>query len=315
VSPMHCSSPAHAGLANSLSRAVCAGRELRAPHGRLMRRVRHLVSASPSLADPQTLLEQGLAERGESATHPTVGAHASDPAVAPRRVGARARSGPSEEAQSRAPMLRLASCAPSSVPPTFKPWAGAASSSSMARRHMRWDVANVFLKFSRSSRLGDADLTAPSPYALLPTIVSRCLQFHFAPLPQAAVKNPKRNDRSQARGNQTRRATRRGQSGPRHGMDVDAAAQRRRGACASSNVPRKVRVSPSYPLTLRHWPKIAIPPSRITSASSMACSPISLNLRSKVKEPVLRNAPLAERIGIAREIRGFCVGSPRHRRF
>src|SRR5437762_5059783 len=54
---------------------------------------------------------------------------------------------------------------------------------------MRWDVANVFLKILEEPP-GSATLilTAPSPYALLPTIVSRCLQFHFAPLPQAAVE-------------------------------------------------------------------------------------------------------------------------------
>src|SRR5712675_1151331 len=51
---------------------------------------------------------------------------------------------------------------------------------------MRWDVANVFLKILEEPP-GSATLilTAPSPHALLPTIVSRCLQFHFAPLPQA----------------------------------------------------------------------------------------------------------------------------------
>jgi DNA polymerase-3 subunit delta' len=54
---------------------------------------------------------------------------------------------------------------------------------------MRWDVANVFLKILEEPP-GSATLvlTAPSPYSLLPTIVSRCLQFHFAPLPQADVE-------------------------------------------------------------------------------------------------------------------------------
>jgi DNA polymerase-3 subunit delta' len=54
---------------------------------------------------------------------------------------------------------------------------------------MRWDVANVFLKILEEPP-GSATLilTAPSPYSLLPTIVSRCLQFHFAPLPQPDVE-------------------------------------------------------------------------------------------------------------------------------
>jgi DNA polymerase-3 subunit delta' len=54
---------------------------------------------------------------------------------------------------------------------------------------MRWDVANVFLKILEEPP-GSATLilTAPSPYSLLPTIVSRCLQFHFAPLPTPEVE-------------------------------------------------------------------------------------------------------------------------------
>ena len=32
-------------------------------------------------------------------------------------------------------------------------------------------------------------MTAPSPFNLLPTIVSRCMQFHFAPLPQMEVES------------------------------------------------------------------------------------------------------------------------------
>ncbi len=54
---------------------------------------------------------------------------------------------------------------------------------------MRWDVANVFLKILEEPP-GSATLilTAPSAFSLLPTIVSRCMQFHFAPLPLAEVE-------------------------------------------------------------------------------------------------------------------------------
>jgi len=54
---------------------------------------------------------------------------------------------------------------------------------------MRWDVANVLLKILEEPP-GSATLilTAPSPFSLLPTIVSRCLQFHFAPLPMSEVE-------------------------------------------------------------------------------------------------------------------------------
>src|SRR5256884_5611820 len=51
------------------------------------------------------------------------------------------------------------------------------------------DVTIMFLRiFKVPAGPTQLILTAPSPYALLPTIVSRCLQFHFAPLPQAAVE-------------------------------------------------------------------------------------------------------------------------------
>src|SRR5713226_9115035 len=140
------------------------------------------------LADPQKLLEQGLFERGESAdaatvervplilqSHPDVWALVPDPVRLKNPVAR--------------PMLRIGQLRAVQRAAYFQP---------MGRRRvfildgaetMRWDVASVFLKILEEPP-GSATLilTAPSPYALLPTIVSRCLQFHFAPLPQAAVE-------------------------------------------------------------------------------------------------------------------------------
>ena len=140
------------------------------------------------LANPQALLEQGLAERGESAdaatvervplvlqSHPDVWALVPDPVRLKSPVAR--------------PMLRVGQLRAVQRAAYFQP---------MGRRRvfildgadtMRWDVANVFLKILEEPP-GSATLilTAPSPYSLLPTIVSRCLQFHFAPLPQADVE-------------------------------------------------------------------------------------------------------------------------------
>jgi len=140
------------------------------------------------LAEPQRLLEQGLAERGESAdaatvervplilqSHPDVWALVPDPVRLKTPVAR--------------PMLRIGQLRAVQRAAYFQP---------MGRRRvfildgaetMRWDVANVFLKVLEEPP-GSATLilTAPSPYALLPTIVSRCMQFHFAPLPQAEVE-------------------------------------------------------------------------------------------------------------------------------
>src|SRR5215470_11304752 len=140
------------------------------------------------LADPQTLIEQGLVERGESAdaatveriplilqAHPDVWALVPDPVRLKNPVAR--------------PVLRIGQLRAVQRAAYFQP---------MGRRRvfildgaetMRWDVANVFLKILEEPP-GSATLilTALSPYVLLPTIVSRCLQFHFAPLPQAAVE-------------------------------------------------------------------------------------------------------------------------------
>lgn len=48
---------------------------------------------------------------------------------------------------------------------------------------MRWDLSNIFLKIlEEPPDSATLILLAPSAYTLLPTIVSRCFQFHFAPL-------------------------------------------------------------------------------------------------------------------------------------
>ena len=140
------------------------------------------------LADPKRLLEQGLSERGDSAdaatieriplilqSHPDVWALVPDPVRLKSPVAR--------------PMLRVGQLRAVQRAAYFQP---------MGRRRvfildcaetMRWDVANVFLKILEEPP-GSATLvlTAPSPYSLLPTIVSRCLQFHFAPLPQTEVE-------------------------------------------------------------------------------------------------------------------------------
>jgi DNA polymerase-3 subunit delta' len=140
------------------------------------------------MAEPQRLIEQGLAERGESAdaatvervplilqSHPDVWALVPDPVRLKSPVAR--------------PMLRVGQLRAVQRAAYFQP---------MGRRRvflldgaetMRWDVANVFLKILEEPP-GSATLilTAPSPHVLLPTIVSRCLQFHFAPLPQAEVE-------------------------------------------------------------------------------------------------------------------------------
>src|SRR5262249_24587634 len=140
------------------------------------------------LANLPDLISQGLAERGESVdagtvertplilqTHPDVWVLVPDPVRLKTPVAR--------------PVLRIGQLRAMQRAAYFQP---------MGRRRvfildgaepMRTDVSNVFLKILEEPP-GSATLilTAPSPFNLLPTIVSRCMQFHFAPLPQAEVE-------------------------------------------------------------------------------------------------------------------------------
>jgi len=141
------------------------------------------------LAEPQRLIEQGLAERGESAdaatveriplilqTHPDVWAMVPDPVRLKSPVAR--------------PVLRIGQLRAVQRAAYFQPVGRRRVFILDSAETMRWDVANVFLKILEEPP-GSATLilTALSPFNLLPTIVSRCMQFHFAPLPQAEVES------------------------------------------------------------------------------------------------------------------------------
>jgi len=140
------------------------------------------------LADAQKLVEQGLAERGDSADaatvertplilqgHPDVWALVPDP-VRLRNPVAR-------------PMLRIGQIRAIQRAAYFQPMGKRRVFILDGAETMRPDVSNVFLKILEEPP-GSATLilTAPSPFALLPTIVSRCMQFHFAPLSTEEVE-------------------------------------------------------------------------------------------------------------------------------
>ena len=139
------------------------------------------------LADPTPLIEQGLSERGESPdaatvervplilqTHPDVWALVPDPVRLHSPVVR--------------PMLRIGQICAVQRAAYFKP---------LRRRRvfildgadtMQWSVAGVFLKIlEEPPESSTLILLAQSPFGLLPTILSRCLQFHFAPLDAASV--------------------------------------------------------------------------------------------------------------------------------
>jgi DNA polymerase-3 subunit delta' len=140
------------------------------------------------LAQPEPLIAQGLTERGESAdaslvermplilqTHPDVWALVPDP-VRLRTPVAR-------------PMLRIGQIRAMQRAAYFAPQGKRRVFILDGAETMRWDVANVCLKIlEEPPESSTLILLAPSPTALLLTIVSRCLQFHFAPLETSEVE-------------------------------------------------------------------------------------------------------------------------------
>jgi DNA polymerase III subunit delta' len=249
------------------------------------------------LADPQSLIEQGLVERGESAdaatvervplilqSHPDVWALVPDPVRLKSPVAR--------------PMLRVGQLRAVQRAAYFQP---------MGRRRvfildgaetMHYNVSNVFLKILEEPP-GSATLilTAPSPYALLTTIVSRCLQFHFAPLPQAAVEKilKEKTDRKPAEIKLAAQLAE-GSPGLAIEMDVNAAASRRRSALQILE-----RAAQGQGFGQLFTATAALAKDRDSSFEDQigvfyGLLTDLLELTSKVKEPVLRNAPLAKEL-------------------
>ncbi len=141
------------------------------------------------LADAQPLIEQGLAERGESAdtatvervpliveTHPDVWAIFPDP-VRLRTPVAR-------------PMIRIGQLRAVQRAAYFKPQGRRRVFILDGADTMRWTDAAVFLKIlEEPPESATLILVAPRPDSLLPTIRSRCLQFHFAPVPAEQIES------------------------------------------------------------------------------------------------------------------------------
>jgi len=249
------------------------------------------------LADPQTLLEQGLVERGESAdaatvervplilqSHPDVWALVPDPVRLKSPVAR--------------PMLRVGQLRAVQRAAYFQP---------MGRRRvfildgadtMHYNVSNVFLKILEEPP-GSATLilTAPSPYSLLTTIVSRCLQFHFAPLPTAAVEKilKEKTDRKPAEIKLAAQLAE-GSPGLAIEMDVNATADRRRSALQILE-----RAAQGQGFGQLFTATSALAKDRDSSFEDQigvfyGLLTDLLELTSKLKEPALRNAPLAKEL-------------------
>ncbi|HEY4818691.1 MAG TPA: hypothetical protein VIH67_14780 [Candidatus Acidoferrum sp.] len=251
------------------------------------------------LAEPQQLLEQGLAERGESAdaatvervplilqSHPDVWALVPDPVRLKSPVAR--------------PMLRVGQLRAVQRAAYFQPMGRRRVFILDAADTMRWDVANVFLKILEEPP-GSATLilTAPSPFSLLPTIVSRCLQFHFAPLPQADVEKilQEKTDRRPA---DRRLAAQLAEGSPGLAieMNLEQAAQQRRTALRI--LERTARGEGFAQLFAETAAMAKDRESSFEEQIAVFYGLLSdlLELTSGVKQPTLRNAPLVKELTV-----------------
>ena len=174
------------------------------------------------LADPAPLIAQGLAERGESAdaamvervplileTHPDVWAIVPDPVRLKNPVAR--------------PVLHVGQLRAVQRAAYFKP---------VARRRvfildrvetMRWDHANIFLKIlEEPPETATLILLTTNPYALLPTIRSRCVQFFFSPLETEWVEQILR-DRTQIAPAERKLAAQLAEGSPGEAVSLDLA--------------------------------------------------------------------------------------------
>jgi DNA polymerase-3 subunit delta' len=140
------------------------------------------------LANPQALIERALAERGESADaaavermplllqpNPDVCVIVPDPVRLKSPVAR--------------PVLHVGQLRAVQRSAYFRPTGRRRLFILDGAETMRWDYANIFLKIlEEPPESATLILLAPSPYALLSTIRSRCLQFHFAPLDAPQVE-------------------------------------------------------------------------------------------------------------------------------
>jgi DNA polymerase III subunit delta' len=134
------------------------------------------------------LVEQGLAERGESAdsatveripllleTHPDVWAVVPDPVRLKNPVAR--------------PILHVGQLRAVQRAAYFKPLTKRRVFIIDGAETMRWDHANIFLKIlEEPPDTATLVLLTPNPYLLLPTIRSRCLQFFFSSLEYEQVE-------------------------------------------------------------------------------------------------------------------------------
>jgi DNA polymerase-3 subunit delta' len=141
-------------------------------------------------------------------------------------------------------------------------------------------------------------LTAPSPYSLLPTIVSRCMQFHFAPLEQTAVEKILK-EKTTRKPAEIKLAAQLAEGSPGLAIDMDVAASSEQRKNALRILERAARGQGFAQLFADTSTLAKDRESSFEDQISIFYGLLTdlLELTSKIKEPALRNAPLAKELG------------------
>jgi DNA polymerase-3 subunit delta' len=248
------------------------------------------------LAGTAPLIEQGLTERGESAdaamvervplilqTHPDVWAIVPDPVRLKTPVAR--------------PVIRMGQLRAIQRAAYFRPQGRRRVFILDAADTMRRDFSSIFLKILEeppdSSTL---ILLAPSPYQLLPTIVSRCIQFYFAPLDPTQM-DAVLGERVKLSPSQRSLAAElaEGSPGAALGMDLEKASELRRQALRVLELSADGNLSGLFQKTNQLTKQQAVPFDSILEALYSLLADL-LELTSNPAKPLLRNPSLRKEL-------------------
>ncbi len=250
------------------------------------------------LDEPGKLIEQGLAERGESAdsamvervplllqTHPDVWAIVPDPIRLKNPVVR--------------PVIHMGQLRAIQRAANFRPQARRRLFILDGAETMRWDLSSIFLKIlEEPPDTSTLILTAPSPYQLQSTIVSRCLQFFFAPVGRQQMETILL-DRTKLDPAQRTRAAElaEGSPGAALGMDVAQVSDLRRQALRLLELSADGKLPGLFTLTglLTKQQGQAVPFDSLLGALYSVLADL-LELTSASASPQLRNPSLKKEI-------------------
>jgi DNA polymerase-3 subunit delta' len=276
------------------------------------------------LADPGPLVEQGLAERGEGAdsatvdrvplilqTHPDVWAIPPDPVRLKTPVAR--------------PVIHMGQLRAIQRAANFRPQGRRRLFILDGAETMRWNLASVFLKIlEEPPDTSTLILLAPSPYQLLPTIVSRCLQFFFAPVSPDEMEKLLRA-RTELNAAQRARATElaEGSPGAALSVDVEKGHELRKQALRLLELAADGKLSMLFAQTNQLTKQQAVPFDSLLEAMYSLLADL-LELANRSAAPKLRNPSLrkelqalsskADSAWVARAVRGVDQLSNRQRR-